>query len=159
MFEVNVGIDRLSMLSILSSGCDGCCQWIGVGWCVKWDGVCWWFCLDECSQSGELDMFWKWKQVSQSKCLNGHLRNTKLLVGGDVAKDGLSMIKAYPLGIYGLRAWGDTILVWNVASGYTVDVQSLLQSLSWEILLAVSVKEILERLWSMLNSYIVRWYR
>ena len=49
---------------------------------------------------GLRDMFLKWKEDSQSKCLKVNLRKTKVnMVGSDITKDGLSKGKVKPCGV------------------------------------------------------------
>ena len=54
--------------------------------------------------------FKKWKGALESKGSKDNIRNINVIVSGGSTKDGLSIMKAYPWGVCGLRVKVNSVL-------------------------------------------------
>ena len=64
----------------------------------------------------------KWKEVFESKGLKVNHWKTKVMVSGSITKDGMSKRKVDPCGFSSVRAKTNSVFVYCVVSGPTVDV-------------------------------------
>ena len=71
---------------------------------------------------GFINKFLKWNKAFESKGLKVNLRNTKVMVTGGIQKNGLPKSKVDPHGVSRLIAKANSICVYSVVSGSTVDV-------------------------------------